>query len=127
MVWFGVIVMVVGTSLRFGFNGDTAHWSGLAALAVGAVLVIGGLLRAKRRRRKRRPGIGIPFDYKTSKGRTVAMVIAAIYILSPLDFIPEAFLGPFGLVDDVGALSWLAMMAGQEFTRHRQSKQALRG
>lgn len=27
-----------------------------------------------------------------------------VYILSPIDFMPEALLGPFGLIDDAGAL-----------------------
>jgi uncharacterized membrane protein YkvA (DUF1232 family) len=30
-------------------------------------------------------------------------IFCAIYCISPIDFLPEAFLGPFGLVDDVGA------------------------
>lgn len=31
-------------------------------------------------------------------------LVSIIYILSPLDFIPEAFFGPFGLIDDLGIL-----------------------
>ena len=31
-------------------------------------------------------------------------VLCGIYVVSPLDFIPEAALGPFGLIDDFGAL-----------------------
>jgi len=27
-----------------------------------------------------------------------------VYLVSPIDVLPEAFLGPFGLVDDIGAL-----------------------
>ncbi len=30
-------------------------------------------------------------------------VFCAIYVISPIDILPEAFLGPFGLVDDLGA------------------------
>jgi uncharacterized membrane protein YkvA (DUF1232 family) len=30
-------------------------------------------------------------------------VFCAIYCISPIDILPEAFLGPFGLFDDVGA------------------------
>lgn len=32
-------------------------------------------------------------------------LFCGIYALSPLDFLPEAFLGPFGLIDDVGAVA----------------------
>jgi len=31
-------------------------------------------------------------------------VACAIYVISPIDLMPEAILGPFGLVDDFGAL-----------------------
>jgi hypothetical protein len=31
-------------------------------------------------------------------------VICAIYAISPIDIVPEAFLGPFGLIDDIGAV-----------------------
>jgi|SRR5208337_3674298 uncharacterized membrane protein YkvA (DUF1232 family) len=31
-------------------------------------------------------------------------ILCAIYCISPVDILPEAFLGPFGLIDDVGAL-----------------------
>jgi uncharacterized membrane protein YkvA (DUF1232 family) len=43
-----------------------------------------------------------------SWGRLVALAIAAIYVLSPIDLIPEAFLLVFGLADDGVALAWLA-------------------
>ena len=31
-------------------------------------------------------------------------ILCAIYCISPIDIVPEALLGPFGLVDDVGAV-----------------------
>jgi len=31
-------------------------------------------------------------------------IFCAIYCISPVDFIPECVLGPFGLVDDLGVL-----------------------
>jgi hypothetical protein len=130
MIWSGVIVMIVGMCLRFGLSGDTAHGAGLLAIGAGAALLIGGLLLANRRRKRaRRPGgaAGVPLDYKTGAGKIFGMIIAVVYILSPVDFIPEIFLGPLGIVDDMGALSWLAIAAGQEYTRHRQARQALRG
>ena len=40
--------------------------------------------------------------------RLAMMTAATIYVVSPLDFVPEAFLMMFGLVDDVVAVTWLA-------------------
>lgn len=31
-------------------------------------------------------------------------IFCGIYCISPIDIVPEAFFGPFGLVDDVGAI-----------------------
>lgn len=31
-------------------------------------------------------------------------IFCAFYAISPIDIIPEAMLGPFGLVDDIGAV-----------------------
>ena len=40
-------------------------------------------------------------DYKPRKKRNLIIGIAAIiYVLSPIDIIPEIVLGPFGLLDD---------------------------
>jgi uncharacterized membrane protein YkvA (DUF1232 family) len=45
----------------------------------------------------------IRFAWRTGgKGRLTLMVIGVFYILSPVDVIPELFLGPFGLADDMG-------------------------
>jgi uncharacterized membrane protein YkvA (DUF1232 family) len=40
--------------------------------------------------------------------RLVGMVVAAIYIVSPIDLIPELIFGPFGLIDDAAVAAWLA-------------------
>ena len=34
----------------------------------------------------------------------VFAAFCVIYFVSPVDILPEAFLGPFGLVDDIGAV-----------------------
>jgi uncharacterized membrane protein YkvA (DUF1232 family) len=53
----------------------------------------------------------------------VSWAIAALsvaYVVSPIDILPEAFLGPFGLIDDIGAVAvaigsvMTAMKAGKE-------------
>lgn len=36
-----------------------------------------------------------------SRGRALASILALVYVVSPLDLIPELFLGPFGLGDDL--------------------------
>ncbi|MGH3377612.1 MAG: YkvA family protein [Actinoallomurus sp.] len=56
--------------------------------------------------------------YRTSKGKIAAMVVAAVYIVSPIDFIPD-FLLPFGVIDDATAFGWLIFAVGQEFSRRR--------
>ena len=40
----------------------------------------------------------------------VALVIAAVYVLSPVDVVPEVLLGPLGLTDDVVALALIAKL-----------------
>ncbi len=34
----------------------------------------------------------------------LCLFIAMIYLISPIDFIPEAIFGPFGFFDDIGCL-----------------------
>ena len=54
--------------------------------------------------------------YRTSKGKIIAMIIAVVYIVSPIDFIPD-FLLPVGVVDDAGAFGWLLFAIGQAYQR----------
>lgn len=42
------------------------------------------------------------------RGRLSLMGLAVLYVLSPVDVIPEGLLLAFGLVDDAVVLSWLA-------------------
>ena len=42
------------------------------------------------------------------KGRVFAMILALLYVISPIDLIPEAFLTVFGLADDAFVVVWLA-------------------
>jgi uncharacterized membrane protein YkvA (DUF1232 family) len=42
------------------------------------------------------------------KGRLALMGLAVMYLLSPVDLIPEGLLLALGLVDDVVVVSWLA-------------------
>jgi uncharacterized membrane protein YkvA (DUF1232 family) len=40
--------------------------------------------------------------------RLLLMGLAALYVLWPLDFLPEALLGPAALLDDAVVITWLA-------------------
>jgi uncharacterized membrane protein YkvA (DUF1232 family) len=40
--------------------------------------------------------------------RVALMAIAAVYVISPFDFIPEAIFLVFGLADDAVVITWLA-------------------
>jgi uncharacterized membrane protein YkvA (DUF1232 family) len=42
------------------------------------------------------------------KGRVAAMLLAVLYVVSPIDLIPEAFFAFFGLADDAFVAVWLA-------------------
>ncbi len=40
--------------------------------------------------------------YKPNIQNLIIGFFAVFYIISPIDFIPEAFFGPFGIIDDLG-------------------------
>ncbi|MEU4693388.1 YkvA family protein [Actinoplanes sp. NPDC023714] len=40
--------------------------------------------------------------------RLAMMAAATVYVVSPIDAIPEAFVWVFGLIDDAVAVTWLA-------------------
>jgi uncharacterized membrane protein YkvA (DUF1232 family) len=42
------------------------------------------------------------------KGRLGMMTVAAVYIASPIDFVPEALFLVFGLIDDAAVAAWFA-------------------
>jgi uncharacterized membrane protein YkvA (DUF1232 family) len=42
------------------------------------------------------------------KSRILLAVIGLLYVLSPVDLMPEILLGPFGLGDDTVVLAWVA-------------------
>ena len=44
------------------------------------------------------------FKYRVPLRGIAAMAGALIYLVSPIDLLPEAFLGPIGLVDDAGVV-----------------------
>ena len=42
------------------------------------------------------------------RGRGMAVVVGLLYVVSPVDVVPEALLGLFGLADDALVAAWLA-------------------
>src|SRR4051794_2479175 len=61
----------------------------VGVLALLAVLVIGYVM----------------WRYRLPPRGLIAMGAAAIYLISPIDLVPEAILGPLGLVDDAGVVA----------------------
>src|SRR5262245_53596733 len=136
MVLSGVLALLVGAILTFAVHGDVGgvgiNTVGAVTMVVGALILITGLIRLGGRSRRvtakggrvvaGRQAMGRAVTdraYRTGKGKIAAMVIAVIYIVSPIDIIPD-FLLPFGVIDDATAFTWLIFAIGQEFTRHRQ-------
>lgn len=129
MVLPGVLALFAGAVLTFAVHGHVGGVSvtalGAITMIVGAVVLIAGLLRLRRRAsgrgRLRDRAVAHYQDrvYRTSKGKIIAMVIAVIYIVSPIDLIPD-FLLPVGVIDDATAFTWLLFAIGQELTRHRR-------
>lgn len=123
MIWTGLFALLAGAVLALTAHGDVAgvdaRLAGLVAAIIGAALLVSGILRLNRRgprvvRYRDR-------EYRTSKGKIIAMIAAVIYIVSPIDLVPD-FLLPVGIVDDAGAFAWLLFAVGQELSRrHRRA------
>jgi uncharacterized membrane protein YkvA (DUF1232 family) len=125
MVLPGVLALFAGAILTFALHGHVGdvgvNTIGVITMAIGAVILIAGLLRLRRGRRRGRSRLVAGAQdrvYRTSKGKIIAMIIAVVYIVSPVDFIPD-FLLPVGVVDDAGAFGWLLFAIGQEMSRKR--------
>jgi hypothetical protein len=55
-------------------------------------------------------GVGyLMWRYRIPPRGLFAMGAAALYLISPIDLLPEAILGPLGLVDDAGVLAAVAL------------------
>ncbi|KOX24188.1 YkvA family protein [Nocardiopsis sp. NRRL B-16309] len=52
-----------------------------------------------------------------SGGKLLGMLALAVYIVSPVDFVPELFVPLLGLADDVGVAVWLTTMVLGESER----------
>ncbi len=56
-------------------------------------------------------------EYKAKKSNLILGTLAALYAVSPLDFIPEIALGPFGLLDDIIILGYGVKLIDKEIER----------
>jgi uncharacterized membrane protein YkvA (DUF1232 family) len=108
MVWPGALLLVIGAVLTFAFEG--MRTAGVVVVILGAALVVVGAVRSARSGRD---------DARMSRIKIVAMIAAVVYILSPVDLVPD-FLLPAGVVDDATALAWLLFAVGQEISRRRR-------
>ncbi len=63
-------------------------------------------------------------DYTIERGTKIVLIIALLYIISPVDLIPDAI--PFiGLLDDILVAGYAMKKAAAELERYRQYKQSL--
>jgi uncharacterized membrane protein YkvA (DUF1232 family) len=53
-----------------------------------------------------------------SRGWLGLVALAVVYIVSPVDLVPEAFLTVFGLADDVAVIAWVAAAVLVETDRY---------
>ncbi|GAA4638052.1 hypothetical protein GCM10023196_094290 [Actinoallomurus vinaceus] len=136
MAWLGALVLFVGAILTFAVGGDVGTLDvrtlGIVGMVVGGVLLVVGIVRLRRTPRSAgarspagviRGGVQAQVQdrvYRTSKGKIIAMIAVVVYILSPVDLIPDVFL-PVGVIDDGTAFAWLLFAIGQEVTRKRRS------
>jgi hypothetical protein len=122
MVLPGVLTLFAGAILTFALHGHVGDVGvgtiGVVVMILGALILIAGLVLLNRGRRRRVVGRYRDQVYRTSKGKIAAMVIAVVYIVSPIDIIPD-FLLPVGVIDDATAFGWLLFAIGQELTRKR--------
>jgi uncharacterized membrane protein YkvA (DUF1232 family) len=51
----------------------------------------------------------VMWRYRIPPRGLIAMIGALIYLASPIDVLPEAMLGPLGLLDDAGAVTAAAI------------------
>lgn len=124
MHWLGIAALLTGAVLAFAVRGDLTV-AGYLVMGAGAALFAVGVLRLTRRR-ARASGVVPEADHRTGAGKIAAMIAAAVYIVSPLDIVPDVFL-PVGVVDDATALGWLVFALGQEAARRSRGRRLSRG
>lgn len=129
MVWSGIVALFAGAVLAFAVDAEPGGVDltavGAIAMVLGACLLIAGILRLNRARRQTSSPAAGYTSYKTGTGKIAAMIAAVLYIVSPIDVVPDVLL-PFGIVDDATAFTWLVFAVGQEVARHSRKRRQLR-
>ena len=62
--------------------------------------------------------------YRIPPRGLIAMIGALVYLASPVDVLPEVMLGPFGLLDDAGAVTAAAVFVYKLVTVKRRLEDA---
>jgi uncharacterized membrane protein YkvA (DUF1232 family) len=66
----------------------------------------------------------VMWRYRIAPRGLIAMIGALVYLASPVDVLPEAILGPFGLLDDAGAVTAAAVFVYKLATVKRRLEDA---
>jgi uncharacterized membrane protein YkvA (DUF1232 family) len=66
----------------------------------------------------------VMWRYRIPPRGLIAMIGALVYIASPIDVLPEAVLGPIGLLDDAGAATAAAVFVYKLVTVKRRLEDA---
>lgn len=61
-------------------------------------------------------------DFEVDKQTKYISIGALVYLISPVDLLPERFMGPLGLADDVAVLMWSLNKAKPEIARYAEFK-----
>ncbi len=69
-------------------------------------------------------GYNVLMDIKKFYQQHKGIILGLLYLVSPFDVLPEAFLGPVGLVDDAFVVFILIAVFGFRFVQKRLSKKA---
>lgn len=85
----------------------------LVAVVLGALVLLGVAL----------VGLGM-WRYRIPPRGLVAIIGALVYLASPIDLLPEALLGPIGLLDDAGAVTAAAVFVYKLVTVKRRLQDA---
>jgi uncharacterized membrane protein YkvA (DUF1232 family) len=66
----------------------------------------------------------VMWRYRIPPRGLIAMIGALVYVASPVDVLPEVMLGPFGLLDDVSAVTAAAVFVYKLVTVKRRLEDA---
>lgn len=71
--------------------------------------------------------IGTGTYHGTAPGRLIRMLLASLYVVTPVDLVPEGLFALFGLTDDAIVIAWLVTAVSQETRRFLEWERAATG